>query len=224
MIKLTDLLKELNIQKKTSLGSGYEQEVYPYLKDPNYVVKKWYNKDNTEGSIERIVLMYKKYPKYIAKSFKLKDNHDYYFQEKVNNNKFKQDVIDEFNIFIKKLHNHYKDYPTDELEEISSEYDDWGDWGLSYIFGKMAEGNVKDEDLIFTGTLDDFGEDSYSSPMNMFIPNYKDINISKFITNKKLYSQLKKIVPLGNDITITGKFHEGNLGYDKDGNLKIIDI
>jgi hypothetical protein len=60
--------------------------------------------------------------------------------------------------------------------------------------------------------------------MQVLIPNYEDINLSKFITNKKLYPQLKKIVPLGNDITITGVFHEGNLGYDKDGNLKIIDI
>ena len=224
MIKLINLLKELNIQKKTSLGSGYEQDVYPYLKDPNYVIKKWYNKDTTEGSIDRIISMYEKYPKYIAKSFKLKDNHDYYFQEKVDNDEFKQDIINEFNVFIKKLYNYYKDYPTDELEEIRDEYDDWGDWGLTYIFEKIIEGNVESEDLKFNGTLDDFGEGPYSSPMHVLIPKYEDIDLSKFITNKKLYSQLKKIVPLGDNLTITGNFHEGNLGYDRDGNLKIIDI
>jgi hypothetical protein len=224
MIKLLNILKELNIQKKASIGSGYEQDVYPYLKDPNYVIKKWYNKDNTEGSIDRFISMYKKYPKYIAKSFKLKDDHDYYFQEKVDNGKFKQDIIDEFNIFIKKLYNHYKNYPTEKLEEISIEYDDWGDNGLSYIFEKMANGDIESKDLEFSGSLDDFGFGPYSSPMNIIIPNYKGINLTKFITNKELYLQLKKIVPLGKDITITGIFHEGNLGYDKDGNLKIIDI
>jgi len=224
MIKLTNLLKEINIQKKTSLGSGYEQEVYPYIKDPNYVLKKWYNKDTTEGSIDRFISMYKKYPKYLAKSFKSKDNHDYYFQEKIDNDTFKQDVINEFNVFIKKLYEHYKDYPSNDLEEISYEYDNYGDYGLSHIFEKMAEGNVKSDDLKFNGDLDDFGYGPYSSPMQVLIPNYEDINLSRFITNKKLYSQLKKIVPLGNDITITGAFHEGNLGYDKDGNLKIIDI
>ena len=224
MIKLIDILNELNIQSKTPIGSGYEQDVYPYMKDPNYVIKKWFNKDTTEGTIDRFISMYKKYPKYLAKSFKLKDNHDYYLQEKVDNDRFKQDIIDEFNTFIKKLYNYYKDYSTNELEEISNEYDDWGDWGLSYIFKKMAGGNVEPKDLQFAGNLDDFGFGPYSSPMHILISKYKDINLNKFITNKKLYSQLKKIVPLGDDLTITGEFHEGNLGYDKDRNLKIIDI
>ena len=224
MIKLVNLLKEINIQKKTPIGSGYEQEVYSYVKDPNYVLKKWYNKDNTEGSISRFISMYEKYPKYLAKSFKLKDNHDYYFQEKVDNDRFKQDVIDEFNVFIKKIYKHYKNYPSDELEEISYKYDDYGDYGLSYIFEKMAEDDVKPDDLEFNGSLDDFGYGPYNSPMHTLVPNYEDIDLSRFVTNKKLYSQLKKIVPLGDEITITGVFHEGNLGYDKDGNLKIIDI
>jgi hypothetical protein len=219
-----EILKELDIKKKTSIGSGYEQDVYPYIKDPNYVIKKWYNKDHTEGSIERFISMYNEYPKYIARSFKLKDNHDYYFQEKIDNDKFKQDVINEFNIFIKNLYNYYKDHSADELEEISNEYDSWGDSGLSYIFMKMAEDNVKPEDLKFNGSLDDFGNGPYSSPMHILVPKYDSIDITKFITNKKLYSQLKKIVPLGDDITITGVFHEGNLGYDKNGDLKIIDI
>jgi hypothetical protein len=219
-----EILKELDIKKKTSIGSGYEQEVYPYMKDPNYVIKKWFNKDTTEGTIDRFISMYKKYPKYLAQSFKLKDNHDYYLQEKVDNDKFKQDIINEFNTFIKKLYDYYKDYSADELEEISNEYDDWGDWGLSYIFGKMAEDNVKPEDLKFAGNLDDFGSGPYNSPMHVLIPKYDGINFAKFMTNKKLYSQLKKIVPLGDNITITGEFHEGNLGYDKDENLKIIDI
>ena len=95
---------------------------------------------------------------------------------------------------------------------------------MSYIFEKIAEGNVKSEDLKFAGNLDDFGPGPYSSPMHVLIPKYEDIDLSKFITNKKLYSQLKKIVPLGDNLTITGNFHEGNLGYDRDGNLKIIDI
>lgn len=224
MIKLEDILNELNIRPKTSLGSGYEQDVYPYIKDPNYVIKKWYNKDSTEGSIDRFISMYEKYPEYLAKSFKLKDNHDYYFQEKVDNDRFKQDVIDEFNIFIKKLYNHYKNYPSDELEEISNEYDDWGDWGLSYIFDKMANNNVNPDDLEFDGNVDDFGQGVYNSPMHVLIPKYQGIDLTKFATNKKLYSQLKKIVPLGDNITITGNFHEGNLGYDKEDNLKIIDI
>lgn len=224
MIKLVDLLNELNIQKKPSVGSGYEQDVYSYIKDPNYVIKKWYNKDNTEGSIDRFISLYKEYPEYLAKSFKLKDNHDYYFQEKIDNNKFKQDVIDEFNSFIKKVYDYYKNYPSDELEEISSEYDSWGDWGLSYIFEKMANNDVNPDDLKFTGNLDDFGQGIYNLPMHALVPKYEGINLSKFITNKKLYSQLKKIIPLGNDLTITGEFHEGNLGYDKEGNLKIIDL
>lgn len=224
MIKLRDIFNEIQVQKKEPLGAGWEQVVYPYLKNPNYVIKKWHNKGMTEGSIDRFIYMYKQYPNKLAKSFKLKDNHDYYIQEKIDNRKFKQDIIDEFNIFIKKVYNYYKNFPTEQLNTIAEQYDKWGDWTLTHLFYEMIENNVKYEDLKFSGDIDDFGSGHYSQPMQAIIQKSKVIDLSKFITNKKLYNQLKEIVPLGNDITITGEFHEGNLGYDKDGNLKIIDI
>jgi hypothetical protein len=41
MIRLTDILLELQIKNKKIMGSGYQQSAYPFLKNPNYVIKKF---------------------------------------------------------------------------------------------------------------------------------------------------------------------------------------
>ena len=57
------------------------------------------------------------------------------------------------------------------------------------------------------------------------MPYYMDyISETSLITNKKLYNQLKILVPFGRNNTLVGTFHEGNMGYDMEGNIKIIDI
>jgi hypothetical protein len=47
------------------------------------------------------------------------------------------------------------------------------------------------------------------------------------LVNSKNISLVQKLEPVywaGDDATEFGEFHESNLGYDKDGNFKIIDI
>ena len=87
MIKLADLVKEITFKKKTPLGQGYQQTAYPYLKDSNYVVKK-FNDKSDDSVLNRYETKYylkilEQYPEYIAKIIIPNENSKYYFQEKI---------------------------------------------------------------------------------------------------------------------------------------------
>jgi hypothetical protein len=71
MIKLSDILTELNIQKKTQLGSGdsAEGETYDFVSSPDKVVKK-YTKTNPEFKYTQYNFM-SKYPEFFIKVYKM---------------------------------------------------------------------------------------------------------------------------------------------------------
>ena len=71
MIKLLDILKELNIQKKTQLGSGdnVEGETYDFISSPDKVVKKYTN-INPEFKYAQYNFM-SKYPEFFVKVYKI---------------------------------------------------------------------------------------------------------------------------------------------------------
>ena len=226
-MKLRKILDELRTRKKIQVGSGWEQEVYPYEKNPNFVIKKFHNTSGGESGPNRIIEYYKKYPQYMAKSLKLRDKDDYYLQEKMDTTSFLKDVSQENNSIIDKLYNYYSNIPKDKLEAISIEHEEWGDWTVSNLAGNMV-GNSSDEGGEFNlndykiNNIDDF---EGKSALEVIIPYYMDyISETSLITNKKLYNQLKILVPFGRNNTLVGTFHEGNMGYDMEGNIKIIDI
>ena len=80
MIKLIDILKELNIQPKPELGSGGVFAAYPSKLDPSKVIKISHYGDPED--LYHHYDMFKKYPKYFPKVYKITDK--YMIIEKLN--------------------------------------------------------------------------------------------------------------------------------------------
>jgi len=217
-MKLLDLLNELNIQQKTSLGSGDQQSAYPYLKDPNYVIKIFNSSGNKDESIldkyeiTHYLKMLKLYPKYIANIIIPNKNKKYYFQEKVDVKKAQEDIWDVVIKVIKKAAlDLEKKYKTPE-----EAHDDL-DCGEIFYYADSWESinDINNIDDIYDITN---GE---GIPMNDLFNTYIYNNYSK---NIPLVQKLKPVWDIGNTETQFGSFHEDNLGYDKEGNFKIIDL
>ena len=81
MIKLLDILKEVNIQPKSELGSGLSFVAYPSKIDPSKVIKTTIY-DEPE-KLQDHAYMFMKYPKYFPKVYKYMPNK-YLVIEKLN--------------------------------------------------------------------------------------------------------------------------------------------
>jgi len=216
MIKLINILNELNIQRKTSLGSGEQQSVYSYLKDPNYVVKIFNDKSNqsifNRYEIKYYLKMLELYPKYIANIIIPDENKKYYFQEKIDVKKAQNDIWDTVVEVIKKV-------ALDLEKKYQTPLEAAKDLNLSDVFYNAESWedikNINNIDDIFDITNGD------GIPMDYLFNNYIYNNYSK---NIPLAQKLKPVWDVGRSITQFGSFHEDNLGYDKDNNFKIIDI
>jgi hypothetical protein len=92
MIKLTNLLKELNIQPKTPIGKGSEHTVYSSEIKPGFVIKK-FNDELVEKEqwIENIQLA-QQYPEVFAKIDKVDFDKEYYVQEKLDEKSLTKDL------------------------------------------------------------------------------------------------------------------------------------
>ena len=221
MIKLVDLLNELNIQKKTSLGSGAQQLVYPYLKDPNYVVKTFYSPWNKDKDNQPVIDKYeiidylkmlKLYPKYIANIIIPDKNKKYYFQEKVDVKKAQEDIWD---VVVKVT----KKAALDLEKKYKTPNEAYDDLNIGEIFANADSW----ESIKNINDIDDFYDINYGEgiPMNDLFGDYIYNNYSK---NIPLVQKLKPVWDIGKTMTQFGSFHEDNLGYDKEGNFKIIDL
>ena len=73
MIKLTDILKELNIQRKSKLGTGSEFTAYPSTLQPDKVIKVLNDED--EGNFEEHYYLFNKYPEYFPIVYKKTDKY-----------------------------------------------------------------------------------------------------------------------------------------------------
>lgn len=85
MIQLKRLLNELNIQQKQSIGSGFEQTVYPSVVKPNTVIKK-FTADEDMYSIEDwedVIKTAKQHPDLFALVYKVDIDKRYFIQEKL---------------------------------------------------------------------------------------------------------------------------------------------
>ena len=214
--EIQNVLSELNIQPKTSLGSGYQQTAYPYLKDPNYVVKKFNDKPDdsvlNRYEIKHYLKTLEQYPEYIAKIIIPNENSKYYFQEKINVTKAQNDIWDVVIKVIKKV-------ALDLEKKYKTPNEAYDDLNIGEIFL-----NAKTwESIKNINNIDDFFDISYGEgiPMNDLFNNYTYNNYSK---NIPLVQKLKPVWDIGRMITQFGSFHEDNIGYDKNENFKIIDI
>ena len=143
MIKLSDILKEINIQQKDQLGSGQRSSVYPYNKDPEKIIKTVSDyEDDNEFDLEQIKI-FQKHPDIFPLVYKVTDK--YAILEKLNvgkaydemvslelqvqktNNvlsKFMQDEKYEYDDLAGVLYNFLKEYPESELNSLYSKIKD----------------------------------------------------------------------------------------------------
>jgi hypothetical protein len=114
MIKLIDILNELNIQPKLKLGTGSTYTTYPSSLQPDKVIKILNDED--EGSLDEHYDLFIKYPKYFPIVYKKTDK--YMVLEKLNTQ-----VIRDYNNKIIKLAKEKLTLKNPELPEgIRAEY------------------------------------------------------------------------------------------------------
>lgn len=95
MIKLIDILKELNIQSKDSLGQGGEHIVYPSKIKPGFVIKKFTRYDNeffTKDNWKEVIDTAKQHPDIFAQIDKVDINKGYFVQEKLDEKSLTNDL------------------------------------------------------------------------------------------------------------------------------------
>jgi hypothetical protein len=161
---------------------------------------------------------YEKYPRFIVKSIK-SENPEYYYQERIDVKSSMKDIhkltLLIYNQVIDDLSKKYpipldawkaglKNYP---LGNLISDNTDWGDkkGNWSKLISKTIYGL----------------EGKIEVPMSLLFDPYIYKNYTKDI---ELVKKLKPIYKFGKEHTRVGAFHEANLGYDKNGDFKIIDI
>jgi len=134
-------INELDIQRKNS-KNGSEHEVYPFIKNPNFVIKTFRNqaaKDNASYWIN----IFQKYPQYFPKIEKITDK--YVVLEKLDDETFKDDALNISNFIRKKLN--YSLSPHDLAEWTYALVRGWynaGDYEKSHykdLFKEFAQQN-----------------------------------------------------------------------------------
>lgn len=218
MIKLIDLLKELNFD---NLGKpfafGDEQTVWKHPEDKNLVIKK-YGMFSPKNAIDRMIEYYEKYPRFIVKSIK-SENPEYYYQEKIDVKSSMKDIHKlTLSIYNQVIDDLSKKYPTP--------LDAWKTGFKNYPLGNLISNNTDDGDKkgnwnkLISKTI--YGlEGKIEVPMSLLFDPYIYENYTKDI---ELVKKLKPVYEFGKKHTRVGAFHEANLGYDKNGDFKIIDI
>jgi hypothetical protein len=116
MIRLSNLLNELNIRPKAPIGSGAEQTVYPFNIKPGFVIKRFtadeelYDKDEWEQVIETS----KKHPSIFAAVDKVDIDKGYFIQEKLDEQTLTKECHELSNYLIKNnIDSNYTKYSAD---------------------------------------------------------------------------------------------------------------
>ena len=93
MIKLVDILKELNIQSKTPIGQGGEQTAYPSKIKPGFVIKKLTGENEyfTKEDWEEIIQTAQQHPEVFAQVDKVNFDKGYFVQEKLDEKSLTKD-------------------------------------------------------------------------------------------------------------------------------------
>jgi len=213
MIKLTDILKELNIQPKPELGKGSEQTAYPYLSNPDFVLKK-YNRSmhrgkTITGKIEKLKDLSEKYPDLVTKIKII--NNDTYAQEKLDWKTLSKDIDSEC---IKVWNQLVKDYKKAYTSDLKTRVTDYIKQRIDFGFWSKPP-KVKNQQ-----ELDDLMDDMtyYIYHTKFLVDPYVYENYTK---NSEL---IKKLKPIMDNEELNDDPHNDNLGYDKQGNIKVLDI
>lgn len=197
MIKLIDLLNEINIRQKTQLGSGdnVEGEIYPSELSPDKVIKK-YTQINPETKYAQYELM-KKYPKFFVKVFKV--TPQYVVLEKVKT-------------------------PIPGLKELQSYINN--ELGIKFVRGGEILQNVYANDLVM-GLFDELSSGNlifFNSILKQVKEAGKTDYYNLLTKLYTFFKNFKKEVPEGFTDNQYLDIHSDNIGIDKQGKLKLFDI
>lgn len=93
MIKLLDILKEINIQSKTPIGQGGEQTAYPSKIKPGFVIKKLTGENEyfTKEDWKEIIQTAQQHPEVFAQVDKVDFDKGYFVQEKLDEKSLTKD-------------------------------------------------------------------------------------------------------------------------------------
>lgn len=178
MIKLIDILRELNTKDKEILGQGLEHNVFP-SQDPNKVVKVGETK-----YVNKWVKDFKERPDLFPEIYKvgtLKDDpkRSYVVMQRLDTEQFEVDY--------------------DVLKDILSDVSHWD------VLEAIEAGERKEEvfDWIYNKIKG------------------QDPEIAEFYT--KLYNTVVQTKPFKNGWFDVYDFHKKQFGYDKKGNVKMLD-
>ena len=189
MIKLIDLLKELNIQPKTPIGKGGEQTAYPSKIKPGFVIKKLTGENEyfTKEDWAEIVKTAQQHPEVFAQIDKVDFDKGYFVQEKLDEKSLTKDGNE--------LHKYLKD--NNILYRNDQDKSDYSSLDIITIL-YMAPDRID--------MLDDTPWENTLKP--------------------KLERFFDKLNEAGHSIddNYLGDLRLTNIGYDKNGEIKILDF
>ena len=189
MIKLTNLLKELNIQPKTPIGKGDEQTVYPSKIKSGFVIKKLTGENEyfTKEDWKEIIQTAQQHPEVFAQIDKVDFDKGYVVQEKLDEKSLTKDG------------NELYDYLKDNNILYRDLQDKNNYTGLDIIGILYSDPDRLD---MLDGTL---WEDALKPKLERFFDKLNDAGY-------------------GIDDNSLGDLRLTNVGYDKNGEIKILDF
>jgi hypothetical protein len=188
MVKLIDLLREIQTRPKTKIGSGMQGNVYNVGKDK--VVKKTSNTDGFDKDEIWSFNLFNKHPEVFPHIYKLTKHYV---------------IMDKLDSPGKPIMDAYKFL--DDVNPLSPKYLDSMPW--------------REEDIM---------EKTYKSVMkNDFTEFNKILEITKKLNRMDVHDTLKKCLDFCIKLhkVLSGKWidiHMGNVGLDKNGEIKIFDL
>ena len=203
------------VNKKILLGRGLEQSAYEYPEDPNYVLKVYdrsaYRTRTAEQAVDKLVQLSNQYPDIVADVKRISSNE--YLQQKLDIKKLDRDIIAEC---IKVWNELAKDYEAVLKSSSKSTVAQYIKTRVEYgMFESGKPSPVKNE-----AQLEDVFDDMtfYSNYVLFLVDSYVYDNY----TNKS--ALVKKLKPILDNDELNGDPDNSNMGYDKRGNIKVLDI
>lgn len=228
------ILKELDVQKKPSIGSGSDKVVYELKSNPNYIVK------TARESIIKIELKATKlYPDLFAKIIKVNLKKGWMIQEKLSTKQFQNNLLSLIPIVKEYKKEIAKNYPSyarfkNYQKELEEKY------GVGYKNIQLTEQEFDrlydlkrkyNNDMAFTDRFfKEFNTDVDEYDVFLFFhSNYSLNEITQFkkIVNNHFINQLVSFFEKVDDIQIDNNFVDlgvRNIGMDQNGNIKLLDF